>query len=124
MEKFPVSKNKLYQELSRRGLTPAQASAELGFSAGYLSNVAMVGSIPERSALYLERVYHITPEDYCPDLLDEIEKSKATESETVPNAIIQTAAETFARVFVEQYRETCRQTITDAVLQALRERNA
>lgn len=122
MEKFPVSKTKLYEELSRRGLTPAQASTELGFSAGYLSNVAMVGSIPERSALYLERVYHITPEDYQPDLLDEIEKCK--ETEPVPPAIVKTAAETFARVLFEQYRETYRQTLKEAILDALREQNA
>lgn len=124
MEKFPVSKTKLYEELNRRGLTPAQASTELGFSAGYLSNVAMIGSIPERSALYLERVYHITPDDYRPDLLDEIEKSKAADAEAVPPAIVRTAAETFARVLMEQYRETYRQTLKEAILDALRERNA
>ena len=124
MEKFPVSKTKLYEELNRRGLTPAQASTELGFSAGYLSNIAMVGSIPERSALYLERVYHITPEDYQPDLLDEIEKSKAENADAIPSAIVKTAAETFARVLMEQYRETYRQTLKEAILDALKERNA
>lgn len=124
MEKYPVSKTKLYDELSRRGLTPAKASTELGFSSGYLSNIAMVGDIPERSALYLERLYNITPDDYRPDLLDEIEACKAADPERIPNEAVQTIAETFARVLVEQYRETCRQTITDAILQALRERDA
>ena len=124
MEKYPVSKTKLYEELSRRGLTPAKASTELGFSSGYLSNIAMVGDIPERSALYLERLYNITPDDYRPDLLDEIEACKAADPERIPSEAVQTIAETFARVLVEQYRETYRQTITDAILQALRERDA
>lgn len=124
MEKYPVSKTKLYEELKRRGITPAQASTELGFSAGYLSNIAMVGSIPERSALYLERVYHITPEDYQPDLLDMVDKAKPETPEKIPNDVIKTAAETFARVMFSQYREQCRQTIKEAVLQALTERDA
>lgn len=124
MEKYPVSKTKLYDELKRRGVTPGQASQEIGFSAGYLANVALCGEIPARGALYLERCYHITPEDYQPDLLDMVEKTKPEHPEQIPNALIKTAAETFARVLVDSYRETYRQTLKEAILDALRERDA
>lgn len=124
MEKYPVSKTKLYEELKRRGVTPAQASQEIGFSAGYLANVALVGEIPARGALYLERCYHITPEDYMPDLLDMVDKAKPEKPEQIPSALIRTAAETFARVLMDTYRETYRETIKNAVLDALKERNA
>lgn len=124
MEKYPVSKTKLYDELKRRGLTPAGVSKELGFTPGYIAHCAGNGEISARGALYLERVFSITPEDYQPDLLDMMDKAQPENPEKIPSAIIQTAAETFARVLVEQYRETYRQTIKDAVLQALKERNA
>lgn len=122
MEKYPVSKNKLYEELKRRGVTPAQASQEIGFSAGYISNNAMKGEMPARAALYLERIYSIKPEDYQPDLLDEIEKAKG--GETIPPDAIRTAAETFARVLLETYRETYRETLRSAIVEALQEREA
>lgn len=123
MEKYPVSKTKLYEELKRRGITPAEASRELGFTDGYLAHAANNGEISARGALYLEKFYTIRPEDYLPDLLDMVDKNKPENPERIPNELIQTAAVTFARVLVEQYRETYRQTLTEAIQEALKGRN-
>lgn len=124
MEKYAVSKTKLYGELNRRGLTPAAASKELGFADGYIANCAGNGEISARGALYLEHMFNITPDDYRPDLLDMVEKSEPEIPEKIPNAVIKTAAETFARVLMEQYRETYRQTLKEAIVDALKELDA
>lgn len=123
MEKYPVSKNKLYAELKKRGITPADASRELGFTVGYIAHAANNGEISARGALYLEKIFSIKPEDYRPDLLDMVDKTKPETPERIPNELIQTAAVTFARVLVEQYRETYRQTLTEAIQEALKGRN-
>lgn len=132
-EKYPVSKEKLYGALQERGLSPSEASKQMGYERNYLPNVAAVREIPRRGAIILERFYGIKPEDYQPDLLDMVANAEAPETfaekpetpeGTIPSEAVQTIAETFARVLVEQYRETFRQTITDAVLQAFREWDA
>lgn len=115
MKKYPVSKAKLYEELKRRNVTPGQASREIGFSAGYLANVALVGEMPARGALYLERVYHITPEDYQPDLMDVLD---AVSPETPEKAIPDGAVKSMAALFAEAFRDTIRTAVFEAIKEA------
>lgn len=122
MEKYPISKTKLYDELKRRGLTPSEASKEIGFGPEYISNAACVGEMSARGALYLKKFFNITPEDYRPDLLDMVDATVPETPERIPADAIRTAAETFARVLVEQYRETYRQTLIEAITEGLKER--
>ena len=122
LEKIPVSKTKLYDALNKRGLTPTEASKEIGFGRDYLSNAVCTGYISARGALYLDKFFSIKPEDYQPDLLDMVEKRKPETPEQIPNEIIQTAAETFARTIVEAYRDTYRKTLRETIVEALKER--
>jgi len=133
MEKYPLSKEKLYAALLERGLNASEASEQMGYERGYLTCCAKSHAIPKRGAIILERFYGIKPDDYAPDLLDMVLTAETPETfsghpETpegkIPSTIIQTAAETFARVLVDQYRETYRQTLKEAILDALKERNA
>ena len=133
MEKYQVSKEKLYAALQERGLNASEASEQMGYERGYLTCVAKAHEIPKRGAIILERFYGIKPEDYQPDLLDMVINAETPETfaekpETpegkIPSAIIKTAAETFARVLVEQYRDTYRETLKEAILDALKESNA
>jgi len=120
--KYPVSKNKLYAELKKRGLTPSQASTEIGFGKDYIANACCYGELSERGALYLTKFFRITPEDYAPDLLDMVETVKPETPEKTRGALpadaIEAAAETFARVFVDHYRQAAK----EAIVEALKER--
>ena len=55
-EKYPVSKEKLYGALQERGLSPSEASKQMGYERNYLPNVAAVREIPRRGAIILERL--------------------------------------------------------------------
>ena len=125
IEKYPVSKEKLFAELTRRGLTPSEASREMGVNADYLSNACGRGEMPKRAAIYLERIFRISPNDYAPDLLDALDKIETPENTSggpLPNDARIEIAKTVARALVDEYRETFVQAFREAIVEGLKER--
>ena len=60
-----IDKNKLIKALKKRGSNRQKASLEMGRCAEYLSQMSNQGSMSYASALMLENVLNIKPEEYC-----------------------------------------------------------
>lgn len=63
-KQFKVSKDRLYAELKKRGVSPTQAAESFGFSRHYIHNAVSAGWLNETCAVLLERVYGIKREAY------------------------------------------------------------
>ena len=61
---FKVSKDRLYAELKKRGVSPTQVAESFGFSRHYIHNAVSAGWLNETCAVLLERVYGIKREAY------------------------------------------------------------
>ena len=62
----------MYEALAKKGVTPAEASRELGFCDWYLSNSAGRGYLTMPGVKGLERVYGINREEYEVSPVEEI----------------------------------------------------
>ena len=64
-KKISVDKEKLYNELAKRGITASEASREMGFSEYYVaSTLSGESAFPERTVKLLEALFGIKPESY------------------------------------------------------------
>lgn len=64
----PVDKDKLYDEIKRRGMTVREVNRRAGYSDGYTSSYLNIHkAIPKPFAIYLEVEYGIEPKTYAPN---------------------------------------------------------
>jgi hypothetical protein len=61
---FPINTDALRAELSKRGLTLAGASREMGHSESYINSKMFLGYIHENDAKMLELMFHIPRSAY------------------------------------------------------------
>lgn len=118
MIKYQISRTKLYAELKKRGVKPAEASKEMGYSDTYLSHISGLGEISERGALYLDRLYKISPEDYAPDLLDALDRQTKETPEKRVGAVPDDVYKAMAQAFAEAFREPIKKAVLEAIKEA------
>ena len=70
-QNWPIDPPKLMRELNRRGLTPAQASQELGCSSSWLKNHLKSGMTTLQAIKALESRYNLKYETYRAEIPEE-----------------------------------------------------
>ena len=112
-ERFPVDKEKLNNEMRKRGLTGQAVSKEMGYCRDYISTVKYEGKIAPAGMKMLQVLYNIAPEDIAPDDIPTNNIASAHETESSPQEIaLILTTETITRLEEAMYR---------AVLRALHE---
>lgn len=60
-----VDRDRLYQQMHKRGVTQKQASIEVGHAENYInSTIHKYGALPDTIIVLMQQLYNINPDDY------------------------------------------------------------
>lgn len=99
-----IDKDKLTNEIRKRGLNARQMSLEMGYCQDYISTIKYEGKISPPGMKMLQMLYNITPEDIAPDVSARAINSSSEEKTDVQEVALILTTETINRLEEAIYR--------------------